>query len=195
MDDEISEFDRLNEALAPKPLPWQDFESEVAAYLDDEIKSLGIDPATSRVMRKPKYFSKIRESEIEFDASVEVWPVANADKPTVIWLWECKDYPSRNVDVSEIEEFHDKMRQVGAHKGTVATRKGFAKGAVTAANSYGIALITLNKRQVSYLAFSRDAGVLYETEIRIAACIHETGREEFDLAFDTFLYRELETQI
>ena len=151
MADLPKEVQALNERMETKNLPWQDFEAEIFSHIKKEIKlcNLGLDPKTARAVSSPEYFSKLRETNIKFDVSIEVWPFAGADKPSILWIWECKNYTTRNVTVDEVEELNDKMKQVGAHKGTIATRKGFSSGAITLAKSYGIALVTLNKRQMT----------------------------------------------
>ncbi len=191
MPDNRSNFEKLEERMMPKPLPWQDFESEIAAYLQREIhiRNFGLNPATARVVSRPRYFSKLRGSNITFDVSIEVWPFPNADRPTLIWIWECKDYPTRNVTVDEVEEFHDKMTQVGAHKGTIVTRKGFAVGAIALARSYGIALIVLEKEQITCIAFSLDAGIIDEVVLKSSYCLYSFGDEvsgpELDVLVET----------
>jgi len=147
--------------IAPKKLDWQSFEDEVAEHVEKEINfcNLGLKPDTARVIKKPRYYSKLRESDIIFDVSIEVWPFEAATQPTLVWIWECKNYPNRNVSVDEVEEFHDKLDQVAAHKGTIASRQGFAKGAITLAKSYGIALLTLTKQEVTHFTFSQGAGI------------------------------------
>lgn len=114
-----AELIRLNEALKTVPVAWQHFEDEVIAQLEREFEfcKLGLNPKTAIVRKRPKYFSKDRGSDITFDASIEVSITAGADRPLLIWLWECKDYPDRNVSVDEIEEFHHKLTQVGRIKG------------------------------------------------------------------------------
>lgn len=99
-----------------------------------------------RIRKKPRYYSKDRDTEIEFDVSVEKYlgnPDENKDiKPSIIIVIECKDYSS-NIPVDDVEEFHAKLQQVGADntKGMMITQKGcFQKSALTYANTKGIAL-------------------------------------------------------
>jgi len=133
--------------LNPNQLPWEHFEDEVAAHFEREIerKTLGWIPELCHVIQKPKYYSKTRESNIEFDMSVELRPDQNIDQASHIWIIECKDYPNRTVPVDEVEEFVEKIRQVSAHKGTIVTRKGFQSGGITVAKTYRIGLMILNK--------------------------------------------------
>ena len=176
MSDE-NELNKLRATLAPKKLDWQSFEHEVAEHLEKEINfcNLGLKPDTAKVIKKPRYYSKLRESFIVFDVSIEVWPFENGTRPTLIWIWECKDYPDRNVSVEEVEEFHEKLGQVGAHKGTITSRHGFAKGAITLAKSYGIALMTLKKQEVAHIAFSQDSGIIRKFELEVVKSYNELG--------------------
>ena len=143
---ELSVGEALN-LLNPNQLAWERFEDEVAAHFEREIerKSLGWIPEFCHVIQKPEYYSKARESNITFDVSVELRPNKDDENASHIWIIECKDYPNRSVPVDEVEEFVEKIRQVGAHKGTIVTRKGFQSGGITVAKTYRIGLMTLNK--------------------------------------------------
>lgn len=99
-----------------------------------------------KIRKKPKYYSKDRESEIEFDVSVEKYlvdPDENKNiKPSIIIVIECKDY-SNGIPVDDVEEFHAKLQQIGADntKGIIITKHGcFQRSAVSYAESKGIAL-------------------------------------------------------
>lgn len=99
-----------------------------------------------RIRRKPRYYSKDREAEIEFDISVEKYlrnPDENENmKPSIIVIIECKDY-SNSIPVDDVEEFHAKLQQIGADntKGMMITQKGcFQRSALAYAESKGIAL-------------------------------------------------------
>ena len=134
-------------AVPGTEVPWRCFESEVAAHLERDIvlgeMAAGLFDCT--VIEKPKYFSKARDADIEFDVAIELRLNKDSKLPHVIWIWECKDDPNRKVGVGEIEEFAQKLTQVGAHKGTVVTRKGFQSGAVAVAKSLRMGLVTLRK--------------------------------------------------
>jgi len=57
---------------------------------------------------------------------------------------ECKCY-SNSVSANEVEEFHSKLDDIGAHKGIMVTTVGFQDGAVKVAKGRGIALALLTK--------------------------------------------------
>jgi restriction system protein len=59
-------------------------------------------------------------------------------------LVECKHYSS-SVSVDNVEEFHSKLDDIGAHKGIMVTTKGYQDGAVKTAKGRGIALALLTK--------------------------------------------------
>jgi Restriction endonuclease len=162
-----------------RPLPWQAFEDEVASYivkiLDDGV--LGLKKRLTRVTPKRALYSRDRAAEIVFDVVVEVFASTNSEEPVLIWIWECKDYPSRSVTVDEVEEFHSKMKQVSAHKGTVVTRSGFQSGAINFAKSNGIGLMTLNKEKQFAFAMSQDAGFMELDEIVGSYCLYTFGLE------------------
>jgi hypothetical protein len=182
--------DDLEKSLETRQVAWQAFEEEIARYLEKEFifQNMILNPKTATVRRKPRYYSKLRESEIIFDASIELRLTSQDESPSVTWIWECKDYPDRNVSV---EEVHDKMRQVGAHKGTIATRKGFATGAITLAKSYGIGLIIIKKEEVAKLLFSRDGGLRRAIWLSGVFCVFSTGEEYAEMELGDIISREI----
>lgn len=114
------------------------------------------------VREKPKYFSKARNAEIEFDVSVEKFlenPKLHKDlKPSLIIVIECKDYKNP-VSVDDVEEFHAKLEQIGADKtkGIIITREAtYQKSAITYAKSLGITLARiLPDSQIEYVFYHR----------------------------------------
>jgi len=106
---------------------------------------LGLDPDCTRVFHRKRYWSDARKSYIEADVSLEL-TLPNADVPSLIWIWECKDY-SGKVGVDDIEEFDSKLQQIGANntKGTVITTHGFERSAVEYAKSRRIGLAHMVK--------------------------------------------------
>lgn len=114
-----------------------------------------------KIRKKPRYYSKDRDAEIEFDVSVEKYlanPDEDADiRPSIIVVIECKDYKD-GIPVDDVEEFHAKLQQIGADntKGIIITRNGcFQKSALAYAKSKGVALARMFPRlQVNYLTYS-----------------------------------------
>ena len=92
-----------------------------------------------RLKPKARYFSRTRETEIEFDLSVEVW-LPGADRASLICPIECKNY-SHSVPVNDVEEFVSKCEQVEARKGVIVSRGAFQKGAQTYAKNKAFGLI------------------------------------------------------
>ncbi|ODA36612.1 restriction endonuclease [Planctopirus hydrillae] len=158
-----------------KIVPWVSFEAEVAEYFEKSLPQgdWGLVANSASVRRKPAYYSKDRETDIVFDASVEVRPPTDSSRILLLWLIECKDYPDRNVNVDEIEEFHAKMMQVGAHKGTVFTRCGFASGAITFAKTHRIGLSVLTKEEHLIVQMSRSGGIHLRTTVVMPFCLDE----------------------
>ncbi|RDC66210.1 ImmA/IrrE family metallo-endopeptidase [Adhaeribacter pallidiroseus] len=120
------------------------FEEKSFKLIEDAINSqqLGIIPAQCTIYKKKKYYSKDRESDIIFDLAIEVWP-PGAQRYTLLCIIECKSYSNHKVPVSDVEEFHDKIKQVaGVHvKGIFITDNTFQDGAFRYAKSKGIMLI------------------------------------------------------
>lgn len=120
----------------------EEYESQVADKIETGIQDgdHGLDPKASSVKRKPKYYSRDRERDIVFDASVEITRPGE-DSPFFYWVIECKHY-SHNVPVDDAEEFFAKLQQIGGAnlKGTIVAKNGFASGTVKYARSKGIGL-------------------------------------------------------
>ena len=94
------------------------------------------------VHRNQIYAGRISGRKIKVDVSFE----AQLLGARILGLVECKCYKSR-VEVSDVEEFHSKVDDVGAHKGIMFTTVGYEAGAVKVAKGRGIALFILRERQ------------------------------------------------
>jgi restriction endonuclease len=101
---------------------------------------LGLDPKCTVAFRGRSYFSRDRSSDIRVDVSLEV-TLPGASDPSLVWVWECKDYGKR-VPIDDVEEFDAKLQQIGANntKGTVVTRNGFQRAAINYARNRKIGL-------------------------------------------------------
>ncbi|HEY0015073.1 MAG TPA: restriction endonuclease [Longimicrobium sp.] len=123
----------------------QTLEGEVLAAVQSAVNKglLGWHASACRVRHHAAYYSRDREKDIIFDVSIELM-LPSSSKPSIIWIWECKDYSSP-VPVDDLEEFHAKLEQIGSAntKGTVVTRRGFQKSAIKYAVSKGIGLARL----------------------------------------------------
>lgn len=105
--------------------------------------ALGLVPEMTKVFHRRAYYSQARKKDIIVDVAVEL-RLAGADVPSILWIWECKDYSS-SVPVDDVEEFHAKLEQIGADntKGTIVTRSSFQSSAFEYARSNGIGLARL----------------------------------------------------
>ncbi|MER3053162.1 ImmA/IrrE family metallo-endopeptidase [Xanthomonas hortorum] len=100
----------------------------------------GLNESCCRIFQKKGYYSKDRESNIIFDVSLELW-MPGASEWSVLYIFECKNY-SKKVPVNDIEEFFQKVEQVGsaATKAIVVSSNAFQEGAVSFARSKRIGL-------------------------------------------------------
>lgn len=113
-----------------------------------------------KIRKRPRYYSRDRGKNIEFDVSIEKYladPEKNKDiNPSIIIVIECKDY-SNGIPVDDVEEFHEKLQQIGADntKGMMITKNGcFQKSALLYAKSKGIALARIiPDNQIQYVSF------------------------------------------
>jgi hypothetical protein len=65
-------------------------------------------------------------------------------KPSIIWIWECKDH-GRRISVGDVQKFHIDLQQIAANRtiGTMICRSGYQLSALTFASSVGIGLARL----------------------------------------------------
>lgn len=174
----------------PKKIPtvaWQNFEQEVFEYVRREATSYSsmLGPRSAKVYHKKSYFSKDRQSNIVFDVSMEVFDDSD-EHFSLLFLYECKDYPTRKVRVDEVEEFWSKMQQVAANKGYIFTRVGFEIGCVEFAKSKRIGLSVLNKKIEERIAYAQNTSVSRIQVIRLASGVLHSGyqilpKDSFDL--------------
>src|SRR3989338_4758310 len=84
------------------------FEAQVLAALQSELSGgrLIVNPKTAILTPKKAYLSRDRGSNITVDIALEAF-LPSQSKPTVIWVFECKDYDGRiPVDALERSEEH-----------------------------------------------------------------------------------------
>lgn len=100
---------------------------------------------------KHPYTGKVSGRTIVVDVSFEFTFVGGA---RILVLVECKHY-SNTVEVGDVEEFHSKLDDIGAHKGIVVTTKGYQSGArdVAAGREIALALLTteMQPNEIRYI--------------------------------------------
>lgn len=84
------------------------------------------------------YTGKVSQRNIKVDVSFN-YSVAGSD---LLFLVECKHY-AHPASVDDIEEFHSKIDDIGAHKGVMVTTVGYQDGAIKTARGRGIGLALL----------------------------------------------------
>jgi len=97
-----------------------------------------------RTFKKKKYKCKSREGFVEFDYVIEIWP-PNAERYSVAYFIECKDYKNR-VGVNQIKKFHNDIGEVsGANaKGIFISKSLLQEGARSYAEANGFMVIQAN---------------------------------------------------
>lgn len=103
----------------------------------EEISGDGI-----RVYHQREYIGKRSGRSILVDVAFEMEILGGV---YVLVLVECKRY-SDKVKVDDVEEFHSKLDDIGAHKGIMFTTVGYQEGAVKTAKGRGIALALLTDK-------------------------------------------------
>jgi hypothetical protein len=151
---------------------WENFEDQVFKHVKWELESghLGLLPSRSRVQRNASYPSERRKAQIKIEVSIENFR-EGATEPSQIWLWECKNKGTRNVEVSDVEVLSSKIEQLGASRfrGSIVTTQGFQPSAVELAKSVGISLLVLKKELSWICKYSRttpdeEREVIYVTD-------------------------------
>lgn len=94
-----------------------------------------------KIQRKPKYYSHLRNADIEFDLTIEFWP-PNAKKSMMTYFIECKDYKKR-IPVEQVQKFHSDILQVAGvnSKGVFISNSPFQKSAHNFADSTGMFVV------------------------------------------------------
>lgn len=115
------------------------------AFLREEINAkrfLGGQDCCQVFHRRP-YYSRDRRANIIFDVAIECC-LPGQETPSLIWLFECKDY-GRAVAVDDVEEFFAKVQQVAAANGkaVMVTTGAYQRGALEFAAAKGIGLVRL----------------------------------------------------
>lgn len=80
----------------------------IEKILDDGL--IGVMKQYARVYTKKKYPSNLRDSgDVEFDLTIEIWP-PNADRYSMIYFIECKNYKSR-VSIDKVKKFYADIQE------------------------------------------------------------------------------------
>jgi Zn-dependent peptidase ImmA (M78 family) len=97
-----------------------------------------------RAYKKHKYKCKSRNGYVQFDYVIEVWP-PNAERYSVIYFIECKDYAYR-VGVNQLKKFHNDIMEVsGANaKGILVTKSLLQQGAKDYAEAFEFMVVQAN---------------------------------------------------
>ena len=73
------------------------FEDRVYGSLEVELENdrLCVSPRAAKIFKKKRYHLQDRDSDIITDISIEI-TLPGKDKPSLIWIFECKDYSGSN---------------------------------------------------------------------------------------------------
>jgi restriction system protein len=113
--------------------------SEYENFIFRVCEALG-EPNGIVVYRNKTYTGRVSRRKIKMEVSFEGQLLG----ARILGLVECKCYKSR-VEVSDVEEFHSKLDDIGAHKGIMFTTVGYEAGAKKVAKGRGIALFILRE--------------------------------------------------
>jgi hypothetical protein len=158
-----------------------EFEHKIFELLREHVRDgkLGLLPSACEVFLHRRYFSPDRKDYIITDVSIEV-SVLPLTEPVLLWIWECKNYRHK-VDVSDIEEFHAKLEQIGADKtkGTMITSSAYQPAALQYAKTKGIGLVRCVEAARGTSLFDSHDGVLFPRATREIRNFPFFGRDDF----------------
>ena len=135
-----------------------DFEVKSYGIIESALnnKDLGLIPEFCKVYKKKGYYSSRRKKEIIFDLSIEVTP-PNADKPTLIYLIECKNYSS-SIPVDDVALFAQYISEIHdyAIKGVFITNSKLQSGAIEEITSHGMMLIEVDDENYNIVHYKNE---------------------------------------
>lgn len=135
-----------------------DFEDKSCKIIENALnnKDLGLIPENCKVYRKKGYYSSRRKKDIIFDLSIEVTP-AKADKPTLLYLIECKKYSS-TIPVDDVALFAKYISEINdyAIKGVFITNNKLQSGAIEEITSHGIMLIEVDDENYNIIHYKNE---------------------------------------
>ncbi len=111
----------------------KDYERVVQKVCREMMRCPGVD-----IHHHATYKGKVSQRSIIVDLAFEMYVL----RAKLLVIIECKHY-AQKVEVADVEEFHSKLDDIGAHKGIMVTTIGYQKGAVRTARGRGIALALL----------------------------------------------------
>ncbi|MCP2027395.1 Zn-dependent peptidase ImmA (M78 family) [Flavobacterium sp. HSC-32F16] len=119
-------------------------------------QKLGLIPDYCSVYRKKGYYSVRRKKEIIFDLSIEVKP-PGADRPTLLYLIECKNYSS-SIPVDDVALFAQYKSEIHdyAVKGVFVTNSKLQSGAIEEIKSHGMMLIEVDEENYNIVHYKNE---------------------------------------
>ena len=173
------------------------FEKEVYNAIQNVLNKgeLVWTPNFCRVFYHKSYRSQNREKEIITDIAIEMF-LPKALKPSIIWVWECKDC-QESIPVDDIKEFHAKLEQIGADKtkGTIITSQGaFQKSSLDYARAKGIGVARLmpddQLEWILYqITFDMKVSYVNEQAVRVLSNVNYKSRNQsfYGFTLDSFV--------
>jgi len=188
------------------------FEERSFQIITEALKEqrLGVHSECCRIYRKQPYYSRLRENNIIFDLSIEVWP-PDAERCHLLYLIECKDY-SGTVPVNDIEEFIAKIQQVAGVnvKGVFITTGDVQESGLKLLQNLSFMFIKVSGEQADIVLHSKDKSKAQQedfpvlkiwgdieklSEIRKLYEHREDGDINWDHVLRNFLQSELNSRI
>lgn len=134
-----------------------------------------------RIFTKKKYPSIYRE-DVQFDISIELW-APNAERYSMIYFIECKNYSSR-IPVEKVQKFQNDIQQVSGvnAKGIFISNMPFQKGAYSHAEKIGMMVIQGDSTENFKIILHKRNGVV---ENRIQLLIDSIDKKLIDSGIET----------
>nr|WP_321484274.1 restriction endonuclease [uncultured Cohaesibacter sp.] len=137
-----------------------------------------------KIRMKPKYYSKVREDDVEFDVVIEL-RAEGRDDPHMYAVFECKNYDG-NVPESELNDFTQKLGDIFKHsaKGIIVVRSGLQSGAEKSARNRGVGIAKFDEGGLDVIA-DRKGGMHLEREF-VEGQLFPRKRNTKSLKFSAF---------
>lgn len=179
----VSHFELMNSTSI-----GNDFENKIYSYFKNLIDTgqFWANSQSCRLFRKKGYYSKDRDASIVFDVSIEIY-LPEAREYSSLVIIECKNY-SHSVPVNDIEEFFQKVQQVGAanSKGVLVSNAAFQKATMAFAKSKGVGLFRYKDSSNYKWVLHRSFSACFCTSPTDSAILVEHGLSDSDFSSEVF---------
>lgn len=113
-------------------------------------------PQLCRIYKKKKYFSKIRDGDVEFDVVIELYRKGSSS-PHMYVVFECKNHGG-SIPEKHLNDFSIKLNEVFGHssKGVIVISSRLQSGAEKTARNRKMGIVKFNEHGLDVIAERKD---------------------------------------